>query len=140
MKIKSCVLKDILDSIPNHPPEIGGILGGKDGIITQCYIDCKSSSLGCYYSPDIISLDKIIFDWQKDNISFMGIFHTHFGGAKTLSDGDKIYISKIMQAMPERLNKLYFPVVVMPEKTMIPYLANRCEKSVEIITEQIVIK
>ena len=53
----------------------------------------------------------------------MGIFHVHFGGAKTLSKGDIAYIEKIIRAMPKTVTQLSFPIVVQPNKELVSYVA-----------------
>lgn len=32
----------------------------------------------------------------------MGMFHVHFGGTESLSEGDKEYIVRIMEVMPKK--------------------------------------
>ena len=55
----------------------------------------------------------------------MGMFHVHFGGTESLSEGDKEYIVRIMEVMPKKIGCLYFPVVVMPERKVVAYKAVR---------------
>ena len=54
-------------------------------------------------------------------IEFLGIFHTHYYGVKTLSDADKDYMRRIMNSMPESIKILYFPVFVFPNNEMVLY-------------------
>ena len=114
----------ILNTVPSAPPETGGILGSVDNTICECVFD-KSRSVhkGCFYTPNVTFLNGIIEKWQQKGITFQGIFHTHFWGVDTLSDGDIAYITTIMQAMPSSIGKLYFPIVVLPEKKIVSYLA-----------------
>lgn len=68
----------------------------------------------------------------------MGIVHVHFGGAKTLSDGDKRYIEKIMRAMPDSIRQLYFPIVVQPDRELIPYIAvQNMHGEIEIVSDDV---
>ena len=98
MKIQQEIFKQILENSPTPPPEVGGIIGGKDNIIT-CYFADKGSKDNCYdsYYPDVAVLNKQISIWKKNGIDFYGIFHTHFEGDSVLSCSDRRYIIKIMQ-------------------------------------------
>lgn len=130
MKIKQTILQNILKNMPEMPPEIGGIFGGNNDIVTHYLLDKNSSAVGCYYTPNTTLLNHCIQEWQTEGISFLGIFHTHFFSVDTLSEGDKQYIVKIMQAMPPQISKLYFPIIVIPEKIMIPYVAMKKDDSI----------
>lgn len=140
MKILTHVYQYICNSVPSAPPEIGGILGSMDGVVCKCQIDSgRPKSCGCSYSPNVDILNNTINSWQKEGILFHGIFHTHFFGVRTLSDGDIAYIDAILHAMPVYIHELYFPIVVLPEKQMVPYLARRSGKTVDIKTDELII-
>ena len=98
MVVKSeSVMGEILRKLPCEPPEIGGILGGKNGVVTCHVLDYgKTGGSPCSYTPNIAYLNRKIEEWFKDGIEFMGIFHVHFGGAESLSPGDKLYIGQIL--------------------------------------------
>lgn len=143
MTITSDLLEIINRSIADYPPESGGILGSGNGeIIDNVVFDIPDheSSMGCAYSPDVDFLNKSIKQWSGDGIRFMGIFHTHFYGVQTLSCADKHYIDTIMQAMPEEINCLYFPVYVLPERKFVGYSATRKSGCVEIQQEILYIR
>ncbi|MBQ4110523.1 MAG: hypothetical protein IJC74_06520 [Clostridia bacterium] len=121
--------------IPKTPPEHGGILGSKnDEVITEIVMDKRvySSNYNCKYSPNIDFLNLCIEKWCENNISFKGIFHTHFAGVKTLSLTDIQYISDIMNSMPEEIEYLYFPIFVMPDCELVCYKAERINEKIEI--------
>ena len=63
--------------------------------------------------------------------------HVHFGGAESLSPGDKLYIGQILEAMPEEITCLYFPVVKMPEREMVVYRASNDHGKIKIEKEPI---
>lgn len=125
MKISNEILYEVIESMPLVPPEAGGILGGKEGRICLWKYDAGYPETGCAYRPNVNFLNRVIAEWNDSNYDFMGIFHVHFGGSKTLSNGDKRYIEEIMRAMPDFVERLYFPIVVQPEKQFISYLAYR---------------
>lgn len=140
MKIERSLCSIILANMPKAPPEIGGILGGKDNLITEHYIDAGSPSVrACDYAPNVKLLNTVIAEWQNVGIEFMGMFHTHFWGVATLSTGDAKYIEKIMQAMPRTISSLYFPIIVMPEMQIIPYVAERKGDSVSIRRRELIV-
>lgn len=123
MQISREILEKIIDCMPVAPPEAGGIIGGKAGRVYLWKYDAGCPEKGCVYRPNVDAMNRVIAEWIEQNFDFMGIFHVHFGGASTLSDGDKRYIEKIMKAMPSCITQLYFPVVVQPNKQMASYIA-----------------
>lgn len=140
MHIRLEIYKKIIESQNMYPPETGGILGGRKGIVTEEYFDRgMQSDRMCSYIPNIRELNKVIRHWQMEDIVFMGIYHTHFWNVQTLSETDKEYINKILGNMPPELKKLYFPVIVMPDKKMIGYSAERIQEKLVVVKEEIVI-
>lgn len=143
MKITRSVLDAINTSVSDYPPETGGILGSHNGLLIDelvMDIPVEASDRPCSYYPNTDFLNENIEAWQQRNISFMGIFHTHFVGVKTLSCGDKKYINAIMAAMPDTIEFLYFPVFVLPERTLVCYKAQRACNEVEIFSEELQIE
>lgn len=142
MKIGKEICQKIIQEMPEKPPEIGGIMGGRNGIITHLHIDRGNSNVEyckCSYIPDTVRINSCICEWENNNIDFYGIFHCHFGGARTLSTGDVSYIKRIMRNMPERVKKLYFPVIVLPQREMICYYATLKNKKINFGEETITI-
>ena len=128
MKISEDVLKQINEFAPDTPPEFGGILGSRrNGVITEVIFDNNQTNHNkiCYYAPNVDYLNQCIKEWNMSGISFKGLFHFHFGGAKTLSEAEKKYILKIMQCMPQEVEQLYFPIFVMPNRELICYKARK---------------
>ena len=111
MKINQCIYEKLL-RLPNVPPETGGILGSKNGEIDTMILDVtKPSCHGGIYVPNVSFLNECIAGWNENGIVFQGIFHTHALNWPDLSSEDKEYIVKIMNAMPDSIQKLYFPLV-----------------------------
>lgn len=143
MRILRSVTDKINDSISGLPPETGGILGSSDNKIIDTVVfdlPAPENTRPCSYFPNVEFLNQNIDQWQNNGISFMGIFHTHFGGVKTLSSGDKKYINAIMCAMPKGINTLYFPLYVLPERELVCYKAERLNGSVEILQDNTVVE
>ncbi len=136
MKFEKCFYESFLSSCPYAPPEIGGILGGKNSVVTDIVIDNRSAVLNkAVYIPDIDFLNFKIDECEKQNIEFFGIFHTHISN-NTLSNDDRINIEKVMCSMPKSIIKLYFPIVI-PKKEMIAYVAERKNNKINIYLEDI---
>lgn len=139
MQINQRVLESIFHNISDVPPfENGGILGSIDGIITVAIADNgHSNTCGCSYEPNVEMFNQIISEWQKEDIEFSGIYHTHFFGVETLSQGDIDYINLILSAMPEQITQLYFPVVLPEKQQMIPYLAEKTAGGIRIVKDSL---
>lgn len=138
MKIYNEILKEILQQMPLVPPEAGGIIGGKEERICCWEYDKGYFGKGCSYSPNVNFLNEVIAEWIDKGYDFMGILHVHFGGSKGLSNSDKKYIEKIMKAMPSFIEKLYFPIVVQPEKQLISYVAYQNSLGEVVVEEDVV--
>ena len=142
MIIQSDIVYRINDSITGYPPETGGILGSLDGeTITHFVMDeiGQTPERMCSYSPNVEFLNNYIENWSQENIAFKGIFHTHFAGVQTLSKADEKYIHEIMDAMPEEMDALYFPIFVLPDRKLVCYKAQRNDKKTLISIDQLVV-
>lgn len=140
MKITHSVLAEINTAVQDYPYETGGILGSSNGkVIDKLIMDHPSGTPErlCSYSPNTGFLNHCINKWQESNVSFMGIFHTHFVGVKTLSCGDRNYIYAIMAAMPDNIEYLYFPIFVLPDRILVCYKAVRCGSMVDILLDEL---
>ena len=137
MQILQSVYNNIINSCFQVPPESGGILGGADGIVSN-YVSDKGLESNLYdeYVPNVDFLNSIILKWQKHNIQFYGIYHSHFPGGYDLSDGDKQYIAEIMESIPYR--KLFFPIV-FPKEGMLVYRAEFTEKQLRLLRESLIL-
>ena len=138
MLIRQDVLCEIIQKMPTNPPEAGGIIGGNRGSISVWEFDEGYKECGCVYRPNVNYLNDVISKWSDNDIEFLGIFHSHFGGARTLSLGDVEYITRIMKSMPTHINLLYFPIVVQPNSELVPYMATiDAENNVEIKEDEL---
>lgn len=136
MRINRIMYEKILNEVRGTFPEMGGILGGVEGIVTQLFLDEGiENEKKCSYTPNVFKLNEIIREWDDKGIEFYGIFHTHCYGSGGLSEGDTRYMKEIMESMPKTVKKLYFPVVVFPQKEMVAYVA-LLEKGQLIIKEE----
>lgn len=140
MYITHDVYEKMISSVSDCPPESGGILGGSGQIISCVVFDSGMPNQGmrsCHYIPNTEYLNQCIEKWEERGIDFYGIFHTHFFGVDTLSEGDARYMKRIMQAMPDEKKELYFPVVVLPERKMTAYRCIREKGKIELEKDRI---
>lgn len=140
MRICSEIFDEIVNVAIDAPPEIGGIIGGENNVVKAHYMDMGiSSAKACSYTPNVSLLNGIISEWSTDGIQFMGIYHTHFFEARTLSEGDIRYIRNILLGMPDEIDSLYFPLVVFPSRTMVSFKAIKKLGSIEIYNDNLVL-
>lgn len=119
MKILSNVYFELINNC-SLITESGGIIGITYDTITHYQFDKPDDiSEYCYY-PNVENLNTIIREWQKENIEFAGIFHSHPTGVTSLSHNDEEYIRDIMNAI--QIFPLYFPVIA-PMKSVQLYKA-----------------
>jgi len=125
MKILTSTYEDILTYAQQTPDrETGAVLGGRNGIVTMFVADPGKASSAFHYVPDIERINDAITSWFDEGIEFMGLLHTHLWERSLLSEGDRKYITQIMRANEETQGLvLYFPIITLPNTTMIAYRA-----------------
>lgn len=112
MNIYFSTYKKILNSYSQVPPESGGIIGSKNGIVCEYIHDYSNQSTEiAEYVPNVEFLNKQICFWTKANISFAGIVHSHLSGQETLSSKDLQYIDAILSSN-KQLNSFYCPIII----------------------------
>ena len=138
MKILDKIIEEFNTHICDEPPETGGILGSSAGDVIDCIVfdSTSDSDCACSYSPDTDFLNSCIAEWLSRGIEFKGVFHTHFASVKTLSECDKTYITEIMNAMPEEIGSLYFPLYVLPDRRLVCHRADRTDCGTVFCTEE----
>ena len=117
------VLRDIIDKIThsfeNRRNESGGILGGKKNIITEFCFDRECTKYE--YIPDIINVNKIIEEWNKQDIDFMGFVHSHKDNCN-LSYADIEYARKIISV--NNVKYIHMFLYVNKNNEIIDYIVN----------------
>lgn len=139
MRILKSIYEEIINNVPEHMPESGGMLGGNNNTITSVVFDegKQDEFRHCHYTPNVKRLNSILLEWAEKDIEFYGLFHTHFHSVSTLSEGDIIYIKNILDAMPESKKLLYFPIVVLPEKEIISYCCTMNGSELNIVQDSV---
>jgi len=139
MVIEQKVYTELIKFCPTVPPETGGIIGGQNNIISMYKFDKLSdNSFYSSYEPNTAYLNGIISLWEENDIEFYGVFHSHFLGGDVLSEPDKEYIMRIMEAVTPIITKLYFPLI-FPRNGIVPYMAVRKKSRVTIKRDTLII-
>lgn len=138
MFINKKVYEDLLKSCSSIFAESGGLLGGKNNIITCFKFDkgVGEKSIGEYY-PNVNELNNQINLWRKRNICFYGLAHSHFQAETSLSRGDIIYIKRIMLNMQKEIKFLYFPIVFPLEHKIMSFKAIYDNENIVIAEDKI---
>ncbi len=140
MKISKNMYDFICSNINEYNFEIGGILGSSsDGVIINIVLDKPIEKQRCKfkYTPNVTYLNNIIEEWAKNNISFSGIFHTHFSGSRNLSSVDKDYIKLIMTVAKDYADYLFFPIFTLPDEVLTIYKCGIKENELIITVDNI---
>ena len=108
------IANSVLDEIKStlRLPEMGGILGSSaNNIVTDYYHDITGYTTARNYTPDIDTLNNVIFQWHLRGIEFVGFVHSHSVCKKTLSLVDIRYAEKIKSCcgLTEILMLLFIP-------------------------------
>lgn len=132
MKIKNDIVIKLL-LLPEAPPERGGLIGGKNGVVTEFFLDeSVGSTTEAIYEPNIKMLNDVLANWFNNDIEFYGIVHSHPKNESELSSGDVEYIERIMINSELGVER-YFPLVL--PGVIIPFVAVREESGLKIQKE-----
>lgn len=99
LKITGTVFGKIQRTIGTYPAETGGMLGAKDGIITEFYFDESANSSAGTYSPNTKACETVLNEiWMPNQVSLCGFIHSH-RSRYVPSAADKDYIIRIKNAI-----------------------------------------
>lgn len=135
MKISKTAYQFLLE-LPTPPPETGGILGGTTVSVDHIIVDTRGNHSEGKYAPNVDFLNRCIWEWGNQGISFLGFFHTHAQNWKGLSLADREYIQAVMLCMPKEIDTLFFPVVY-PSLCVQGYSALKIKNHVHIVPNHI---
>ena len=112
--IRSGVMQRIMSSIGARPAEAGGVLlGPKDSReITHFHFDQGAVCSGTTYSPDYQGLGSLMRnEWTPRGLDMKGMIHSHPSSAQRLSQGDLVYIRRLLAANPD-MDRFIAPIVL----------------------------
>ena len=116
----------ISQTIGRCMPEQGGILGSSDGIhIDHYYFDKNAWVTGSTYTFDTETLNRVIAQWNEQDIRFVGVIHSHPRGCNAPSQGDMAISRTILESM-DMDGRIFTPIVQVGPKldgtiTIYPY-------------------
>ncbi len=102
--------QNIIKKIGSKIPEQGGILLGKDGVITDFVHDEFAETSGVTYSLNVAYLNPIIKKFKEEEKELLGIIHSHPYGASKLSKPDREYFAEALSNASD-MEYLYTPIV-----------------------------
>jgi proteasome lid subunit RPN8/RPN11 len=127
LKITTDAYQNIVRKIGSGIPEKGGILMGKDGIITDFIFDENAHTTGSTYSLNVAYLNPLIKELKKEGKQLIGIIHSHPYGCSELSNPDKEYFMSQFKNFPD-LDFMYTPIVFsakQDEFAFFPYVFHK---------------
>lgn len=136
------VYDEICKTIGHRRPEYGGLLGSSDGVhIDHYYFDATSERSADVYMMDIPACNKVIHEWNDNDIELVGVIHSHPNGVTRPSHGDLLTAKNIIESINVH-GKFFTPIVQVSPKlngeiTIYPY---SFEQSVEMKTPLIEIE
>lgn len=110
LKITTDAYQSIVKKIGSQQAEKGGILIGKDGVVTDFIFDENAHTTGSTYSLNVAYLNPMIKKLKQEGKHLMGIIHSHPSGCPELSNPDKEYFTNQFKNFPD-LDFMYTPIV-----------------------------
>ena len=108
--ITTTAYQQIVKTLGSKIPEQGGILVGKDGIITDFIHDEFAETSSSTYSLNISFLNPIIKKFKEEEKELLGIIHSHPYGCRKLSRQDQEYFAGVLDKAKD-VDYLFTPIV-----------------------------
>ena len=108
--ITTTAYQQIVKTLGSKIPEQGGILVGKDGIITDFIHDEFAETSSSTYSLNISFLNPIIKKFKEEEKELLGIIHSHPYGCRKLSSLDQEYFTGVLDKAKD-VDYLFTPIV-----------------------------
>ncbi len=120
---------ELMSALCSRPPEAGGILLGPIGSseVTDFYFDKTAKCTGGTYTPDHVTLQRLMNEkWMPSGIDMVGFVHSHPNGFDWLSQGDLIYIRRLLLKNTDMA--VFATPIVLPEQYRIrPIVVQRSD-------------
>lgn len=126
-RITTFAYHHIVQKLGSSVPEQGGILMGKNGIVTDFIHDEFAETTGSTYSLNVAYLNPIIKELKLQGKQLLGIIHSHPNGYSKLSDPDRDYFSSQFKNFPD-LEFMYTPIVFSAKQRefeIFPYIFHK---------------
>ncbi len=143
LKMTLQVLLKVISTIGCQKAETGGILGGKDDVITHYHPDSTGSTSRVTYSPDVEVVNKQLYRWNNSLVRLRSFVHSHPRKNNKPSGGDLVYAKQILNHIDD-LECLWLPIVnTIPDTgvfTLTPWVVRLVGDNVELARGQIEIE
>lgn len=129
--------QNIIKKIGSQQPEKGGVLIGKNGIITDFIFDEFAETTGSTYAVNTTYLNPIIKEFKEQGKELLGIIHSHPNGCSKLSKPDQDYFAGIFKNASD-LDFLFTPIVFSAKENefhIFPYVFHKDGKIEEVELE-----
>lgn len=113
MRIQETAFNEIINYIGSRPAESGGMLFGRedDYVITRFVPDTAATTTRATYTINAEALNPVIQKlWKEEQLSLIGIVHSHPHGFGMLSAPDMAYFSDLLRNKMKRAH-FYTPLV-----------------------------
>lgn len=138
-KITTSAYQEIVKKIGSQEPEKGGILMGKNGVVTDFIFDKAAATTRSTYTLNVAYLNPMIKELKQQGKELLGVIHSHPNGYSNLSEPDREYFSSQFKNFPN-LEYMYTPIVFsakQDEFEIFPYVFHKNGK-IEIAELEIV--
>lgn len=134
MLICQHTLDEIYKSLGSVDNESGGLIGSKsnEGILDSFYFDIGRRSSANKYVPNVDVLQQLLSYWDKEQIRFRGIIHSHTI-SDSLSPKDIKMARKILDM--NMLSSVLMPIYLIKDQKILWYVVSiDCVKCVDFKT------
>lgn len=126
-KITTSAYQEIVKKIGSQEPEKGGILMGKNGVVTDFIFDKAAATTRSTYTLNVAYLNPMIKELKQQGKELLGVIHSHPNGYSNLSEPDREYFSSQFKNFPN-LEYMYTPIVFsakQDEFEIFPYVFHK---------------
>ena len=110
------VYEEIRQTIGRKRPEQGGILGSSDGKhIDHYYHDKTAACSGGTYTMNAAALNRVIHEWNDNDVQLIGVIHSHPQGLTSPSAGDMETARQIIETVDVK-GIFFTPIVQVSPK------------------------
>lgn len=125
-----------MEALLSETPERGGVLGAKPGQpISKFYYDESGISTPDSYTPDYQTINSVLDNWEQEEISMVGMVHSHAGADAMPSCGDLYYCEKILLSN-SALGDFYLPIVSVETKNIHPYRCHLTNGHIVVVKDE----
>lgn len=124
----------IMHTVGMRPAETGGILLGPvdRNIVTDFYFDTRGECSGGTYSPDIVTMKRLMKEeWLPSGRHLKGFTHSHPGSFDRLSAGDMKYLARLLELNPD-MDRFFSPIVIPHQFRIRPIIVFRGDVNVQV--------